>query len=112
MASWRPKIRSVTNNGNGTFTLLGTQLNGISEGAAYGDDAQMATNYPIVQLKNPKTGARLYGRTFDWSSTGVATGSAPVTTEFTLPSGISPGTFRLSVIANGIASQAIRFTLA
>src|SRR5262249_12764419 len=46
--SWQPTISSATDNGDGTFTLTGTGLNGINEGAAYGDDAQMSSNYPIV----------------------------------------------------------------
>ena len=37
--AWKPTISSVVDNGDGTFTLTGTQLNGISEGAFYGDDA-------------------------------------------------------------------------
>ncbi len=50
--AWRPNVLSVQPNGNGSFLLSGTQLNGISEGATYGDDWQMASNYPIVQLTN------------------------------------------------------------
>ncbi len=96
-------------DGNGSFTLTGTQLNGISEGAAYGDDAQMSTNYPIVELKNSKNGTVTYARTFDWSSTGVDTGCTKVTTEFTLPPSIAPGTYRLSDIANGISSKTVCF---
>src|SRR5262249_7225353 len=36
-SSWRPTITNITDNGNEVFTLTGTQLNGISEGASYGD---------------------------------------------------------------------------
>lgn len=105
--SWRPVILSIKQDASGTFTLTGTQLNGISEGAAYGDDAQMATNYPIIKLMNPKNGTVYFARTFDWSSTGVATGSTKVTTEFTLPPSIATGIYRLSVIANGISSKTV-----
>src|SRR5262249_4899803 len=45
--SWRPTIASVTSNGDGSYTLTGTQLNGLSEGASYGDDSEMSSNYPI-----------------------------------------------------------------
>ena len=72
--SWRPTIQSVKSNGGGSFTLSGTQLNGISEGANAGGDWQMATNYPLVQLKD-SSGHVFYARTFDWSSTGLATGN-------------------------------------
>src|SRR4029077_11404091 len=78
--SWRPTITSVVPNGGGTYTLTGTQLNGFSEGASYGDDAEMSSNYPIVQLKNNVTGNIFYARTFNWSLTGIVTGSTPETT--------------------------------
>jgi Kelch motif len=101
--SWRPTISGVTANSDGTYTLTGTQLNGISQGASYGDDAEMDSNYPIVRLTDA-IGKVSYARTFNWSSTGVATGSSVVTTAFRLPTGIKAGTYSLSVVANGIAS--------
>ena len=102
--SWRPVITNIVDNGNGTFTLTGTQLNGISEGANYGDDLESASNYPIVQLTD-SGGNISYATTTNWSSTGVATGSTPETTQFTLPSGTHLSDFTsLKVIANGIPS--------
>jgi Ca2+-binding RTX toxin-like protein len=103
LASGKPTVSSVINNGT-NFTLSGTQLNGISEGAYYGDDAQMASNYPIVRLTFPGTsGTVAFGRTFNWSSTGVQTGTTPVTTQFV--DSVNPGPYLLAVIANGIASD-------
>lgn len=110
-ASWQPTIAGVTQNGDGSYTLTGTQLNGISEGAAYGDDAEMATNYPIVQLTD-LSGNVSYARTYNWSSTGVATGNTPVSTQFVLPSGLPAGHYSLEVIANGIASAPFNFNTA
>jgi hypothetical protein len=107
--SWRPTITGITDNGGGTFTLTGTQLNGISEGAAYGDDAQMSSNYPIVRLVGPD-GTVYYARTFGWN-VAVATGDTPVSVNFTLPAGIPDGTYSLSVVANGIASDAVDFNI-
>lgn len=101
--SWRPTISNITNSA-GTYTLTGTQLNGLSEGASYGDDAEMSTNYPIIRLTDAN-GVVSYARTFNWSSTGVATGTTPVTTQFVLPTGITAGAYKLAVIANGIASK-------
>jgi hypothetical protein len=70
----------------------------------YGDDNESASNYPILQFMDGG-GNIFYGRTFNWSSTGVATGSAVVTTEFTLPSGKSLSDLpSVVVIANGISS--------
>jgi hypothetical protein len=106
--SWRPTIASVADNGDGTFTVTGTQLNGISEGAAYGDDAEMSSNYPIVRLVDAD-GNVFYARTFGWG-VGVATGDTPVSTQFTLPAGIPAGTYSLSVVANGIASDPVPYT--
>jgi hypothetical protein len=109
-SSWLPTITSVVNDGGGVYTLTGTQLNGLSEGAAYGDDAEMSSNYPIIRLKN-SSGQIFYCRTSGWSSTGVQTGSTSVTVNFTLPSGLPSGTYSLYVVANGIASTAFSFSL-
>jgi hypothetical protein len=106
--SWLPKIASVTQRSQGTYLLTGQQLTGMSEGAAPGDDVSMSTNFPIVRL----TGAGklvYYARSFGWSSTEVQTGSARVTTYFTLPSGIPAGRYKLQVIASGVASQPFNF---
>jgi hypothetical protein len=103
---WQPTIGNITNNGNNVFTLAGTQLNGVSEGANYGDDAEMASNYPIIRLTDAN-GNVSYARTFNWSSTGVATGSMPESVQFTLPTADTPGPYFVSVIANGIASAPV-----
>jgi hypothetical protein len=108
--SWQPTISEVDDNGDGTFTLIGTQLNGLSSGASYGDDAEMDSNYPIVQLADA-SGNVFYATTYNWSSTGVATGNTPVSTTFQPPAGIPPGDYSLSVIANGIASDPVPFTV-
>ena len=107
LASAKPTIASVLQNGDGSFHLTGTQLNGINEGSCYGDDNQNPTNYPIVRLT---AGANVYyGRTYNWSRTSVATGGTPVTTEFTLPAGLPQTLYSLSVVANGVASDPISF---
>ncbi len=107
-AAWQPTISSVVANGN-HYTLTGTQLNGISAGASFGDDAEMDTNYPIIELKSG-SGQVYFARTFNWSSTGVATGSTPVSTDFSLPGNMPYGTYSLTVVANGIASAPVSFT--
>jgi uncharacterized repeat protein (TIGR03803 family) len=103
----KPAVTSVIPNGDGTFHLTGTQLNGIGEGACYGDDDQNFTNYPIVRLT---AGAKVYyARTYNWSKTSVATGATPVTTEFSLPAGLPQIPYTLAVIANGVASDPVDF---
>jgi len=108
VTSLKPTISSVTQNVNGDFLLKGTLLNGFSEGAAYGDDAQMSSNYPIVFLKS---GSNVYyARTHHWSSTGVRQTGKTVTTEFDPPLNLPTGTYSLYVSANGLLSSAYSFT--
>jgi hypothetical protein len=109
--SWQPTISSITANSDGTFTLTGTQLNGISEGASYGDDAEMSSNYPIIRLTGDD-GKVHYAYSHDWSSTNVQTGSTSETTNFDLPSGLASGHYTVTVIANGIASATTDLYLA
>ena len=62
VAAAMPTITGIAENADGSFLLTGTGLNGISEGAGYGDDAEMASNYPIVRLTDP-SGHVYYART-------------------------------------------------
>ncbi len=138
--SWRPTISSITPNGSTTtftnqvqiepfgtpptnrtvissvtqdanvYTLTGTQLNGLNEGAYYGDDHQQATNYPIVQLVD-MAGNVVDATTFNWSTAGVATGSTLESVDFALPTTLNTSTppvlsdfVSVRVIANGISS--------
>jgi autotransporter-associated beta strand protein len=104
-AAWAPTVSAISATSS-TFTLTGTQLNGISAGASYGDDAEMDSNFPIVEYLD-HNGSYHYARTFNWSSTGVQTGSTPVTTQYTLPAGVTDGAYRVQVVTNGIASSAV-----
>jgi hypothetical protein len=108
LAAGKPAISTITPNPNGSYHLTGTLLNGISEGAAYGDDWQMNSNYPIVRLTDG-AGNVHYARTFNWSSTGVMTGDTLETTEFSLPPGLVAGTYSLVVVANGNSSDPVSF---
>jgi hypothetical protein len=109
-ASLRPAITNVHYTGDGVFTLTGTKLNGQSAGASYGDDDQMNENYPIVRLQDPATGNVYYCRTTNWSSVGVG-GNQPETVDFTLPSAVTPGSYELTVVGAGIASQAVQIRI-
>jgi hypothetical protein len=109
LAAGKPGITGIVRNADGSYHLTGTQLNGISEGAAFGDDAQMNSNYPLVRITD-SDGNAYYARTFDWSTAGVMTGDTPVTTEFALPGNLPAGTYSLVVTANGISSDPISFT--
>lgn len=107
LAVGKPAITSVAENEDGSYLLTGTGLNGISEGAAFGDDSQMNSDYPIVRLTDMTTGLVYYARTYNWSSTGIMTGSTPETTDFTLPPNLPLDCYWLSVIANGNASDPV-----
>jgi len=107
LTAGQPVIKSITMNPDGSYHLVGTGLNGLSQGAAFGDDAQMDSNYPLVRFTDDD-GRTLYGRTYNWSSTGVQTGTNLVTTEFTLPPlETGGGTLSLVVTANGISSDSV-----
>jgi hypothetical protein len=95
-----------------TITISGTLFNGVSQTAMYGDDAQQATNYPLVRVTNVATNAVTYARTFNHSTMGVATGSAVVSTQVALPAGLANGAYRMVVVANGIPSAAVALTIA
>ncbi|MBZ5705363.1 MAG: hypothetical protein LAN63_08420 [Acidobacteriia bacterium] len=110
--SWAPTIHSVPTSitRGGSFTLSGTQLHGLSAGAAYGDDAQMATNYPLVRITNHATGHVFYARTHDHSNMSIAPG-ARSSTHFDVSSTVETGASDLVVVANGIASKAVTVTV-
>ena len=103
---WRPSINecpeSVT--AGSTFTLTGQRLNGMSQASMYGDDATVATNYPIVRLTTT-TGRVVFCRTSGHSTMAVATGATAVHTDVQVPAGIENGPAELVVVANGIASE-------
>ena len=100
----RPVINKVAYNGGGSFTLTGKQLNGQSAGAAYGDDVESNSNYPIVRF-NDSAGNVYYAKTTNWSSYGVGTSTTPQTVNFTLnPTLTTPGNYSVVVSGAGIQS--------
>lgn len=112
-SAWAPTITSAPSTvtrGN-TYKISGTQFNGLTAAAAYGDDAQMATNYPLVRITNNSTGHVFYARTHDHSSMGVATKGKTVTTNFDVSNATETGASSLVVVANGIASASVSVTV-
>ncbi len=104
---YKPVLNSIVYNGGGLFTLTGKQLNGQSAGAAYGDDDQMDTNYPIVRfVATDGSGHVFYAKTTNWSSVTVDGGiTAPQTVTVTLnPAMTTPGNYAMIVGGAGIAS--------
>jgi sugar lactone lactonase YvrE len=105
----KPGIVSITTNYYRSYHLVGTGLNGITEGAAFGDDAQMNSNYPLVRMTNNSNGNVYYARTYNWSSTGVMTGTNLVSTDFLVPANLPAASYSLVVVANGNNSAATNF---
>lgn len=107
--SWSPQITESPSNVQPglTYAIYGRQLNGLSQAVSYGDDASMATNYPLVRIHNLSTNKVTYCFTHDHSAMAVYTGSAIHNTRFTVPSSIESGRSELSVIANGISSESV-----
>jgi hypothetical protein len=110
--AWAPTIQSAPTHvrPGGSYVISGFRFNGMSEGAAYGDDQQSATNFPLVRITNNRTGHVFYSRTHDHSSMAVASPDL-VSTHFDVPVTEEHGPSQLVVVANGIPSAAIAITV-
>ena len=111
--SWRPghiHIPDTMEPGH-SYKLRGTQLNGLTQAVSYGDDAGMATNYPIVRLHRHYTGEVVYLRSHKFSTMGIHPGHDPHhdahTCTIDIPAGLAHGPWELRVIANGIPSEPV-----
>jgi hypothetical protein len=111
--AWAPAIHSVPTTvvRGSTYKITGTQFNGLSQAAAFGDEYQTATNYPLVRITNNSTGHVFYAKTHDHSTMGVATGTKAVFTNFDVPAGMETGASTLVVVANGIPSLPVSITV-
>ena len=110
---WAPEISSVPRSlhAGASYQLMGERLNGLSQGAGYGDDSQSATNYPLVRITNQQTGHVFFARTHDHSSMAVGL-QTHGSTQFDVPAGIETGPSQLTVVTNGIPSESVRVTIA
>jgi hypothetical protein len=111
--AWAPTIKTVPSTvvRGTTYKISGTQFNGLSQAAAFGDEYQTATNYPLVRITNKATGHIFYAKTHGHSTMGVATGTRMVFTNFDVPAGMETGASTLVVVANGIPSAAVSVTV-
>jgi hypothetical protein len=98
--TWAPRVLKAGES----YRLEGIRLNGMSQGSAFGDEVQDATNYPLVRLINLDTHHVFYSRTHHHSSMAVASDRVS-STHFDVPAGVESGLSRLEVVANGIASR-------
>src|SRR5208282_1750480 len=109
-----PTITSVSSSINSPSTdnsLSGTQLNGLTQNNAYGDDYQGDTDYPLVKLVEVNAPNTVYFATTHNETTHSIAPSISVTTEFDVPTGLTAGSYNLYVITNGIASAPVTVTV-
>ncbi len=111
--AWAPTITNApaTVTRGSTYVIAGMKLNGLSQAAAFGDELNAATNYPLVRITNTASGHIIYARTHDHSSMGVATGTTIVSTSFDVPAAAETGASLLAVVANGITSTPVSTTV-
>jgi hypothetical protein len=112
-ADWRPEIESCPTQlrAKQTFTLQGERLTGLSQAVSYGDDAGLATNYPLVRIRNLNSGHVRYCRTFNHSTMAIGTGETTQHTSFKVPAGMEHGAAELEVVTNGIPSLPVAVTV-
>jgi hypothetical protein len=111
--SWLPVVSSVSSTltiGSTGNAISGTNFNGFDLGGAYGDDAQAATNFPLVRITNNGTGDVCFARSHNFSTMGVWT-SGTTNAEFDIPTTCESGASTLQVIVNGISSTGVNVTL-
>ena len=121
--SWAPQIcggsclfQTREINNNLPNQISGLRFNGMSQAAAFGDEFQSATNYPLVRITdwnvNINGQAKVYYcRTHDHTSMGVQTGNLTVSTFFDCPDIPTGTTGNLEVVANGIPSNSMLVTV-
>jgi hypothetical protein len=111
--AWQPKITSVpaTLTRGNTYVVKGTQLSGLTNGGAYGDDFQDSTNFALVRITNNATKHVFYARTTNPSTFAVQTGTKSESTNFTVSAGTETGASSLVVVTNGIPSAAKAVTV-
>lgn len=116
--SWAPvvtKSPSKIVRGNKNYKVSGKMFNGLSQGASYGDDAQMASNYPLVRINNTTTGRVCFARTHDFQMGLSVSASAVTTASFDVPAAKPPagtqpcdaGASQMRVVVNGISSAPV-----
>ena len=110
---WAPTVLSYpsTATRGQSYIVSGKLFNGWSQAAAFGDELETATNYPLVRITNKATGHVFYAKTHNHSYMGVQTGNIPTYTHFDVPAGMETGPSTLVVVTNGIPSLQVNITV-
>jgi hypothetical protein len=102
-SAWRPTITSLSTASKvGGLTLSGTGLNGLTLGGSFGDDLNLASNFPVVWLTDA-AGNVTYARTYGFSQ--ITPNGAASTAKVALPSSLAAGTYTVHVSANGVEAS-------
>jgi hypothetical protein len=110
---WLPVVSSVEATltvGSTGNAISGTNFNGFSQGASYGDDAQESTNYPLIRITNTARGNVCFGRSYDFSTMGVWT-TGNTNAVFDISANCETGAGTLQVVVNGLASRGVAVNL-
>jgi hypothetical protein len=89
-----------------TYKMSALRMNGVTQGAYYGDDEQAYTNYPLVRLTYRESMHVRYCRTHDQSTRAIGPDKHGIT-QFDVPVDAERGLADLEVVANGIASPPV-----
>jgi hypothetical protein len=98
--AWRPAVTSVGPVSLGHVVVHGTQLNGLTNGASFGDDFDMETSFPVVWLVDA-SGNVTFGRTFQFDQMAPRLGAAG-SFELALPNTLADGSYSMHVSASGV----------
>lgn len=91
-----------------TYAIPGQRFNGMSQAAAFGDEFETATNYPLIRFTFTATHHVVYVRTHDHSTMGVQTGNNLTGTHVDLPANMESGIAYMELVANGIPSPKLQ----
>ncbi|MEO8926094.1 MAG: hypothetical protein ABI306_02925 [Caulobacteraceae bacterium] len=111
--AWEPVVKHVSatlTRGQANYVMSGKRFHGVSNGAAYGDDAQMASNYPMVRITNVASGHVCFARMHDHADTH-ARFDMPAATPPAWEQPCDTGPSNLQAVVNGIASSAVAVTV-
>ena len=99
-----PTISQITGPVGQDYTLTGTTLNGVTNGANRDDEGHNYTSFPIVSMTTTN-GETRYAQVISVSTTSIMAGTAG-TVKFRLPANWTPsGTVTVRVSASGLMSS-------
>jgi hypothetical protein len=92
------------------FTLRGRQLWGLHVGTVQGDDMELISNNPVVQITNPTTGEVRHLKVITYGSSSI-TPLAPSELLVEVPANTPAASYQLRVISAGNPSHPVPFAV-